>query len=123
MPPAFTPVQDLSGNLGVVTISERTKPAPQINFSVRGGRLGVIGTADLVANNRIFNPGNLNLFLSLVGWAVDRDTRLNIPPRPIPQFQLSLSREELLRLRLGLVLILPGAVAVLGLLVAWTRRH
>ena len=123
VPPAFTPGQDLSGNLGVVTISERTKPAPQINFSVRGGRLGVIGTADLVANNRIFNPGNLNLFLSLVGWAVDRDTRLNTPPRPIPQFQLSLSREELLRLRLGLVLILPGAVAVLGLLVAWTRRH
>ncbi len=121
--PQFTPGQDLQGQLGVLVISERVKPAPQISFSVRGGRLAVFGAADLVSNNRIFNIGNLNLFLSLTNWAVDRDTQLNIPARPVERFQLALSQEELLRLRLGLLLLLPGAVAALGLVVYWTRRN
>jgi ABC-type uncharacterized transport system involved in gliding motility auxiliary subunit len=121
--PAYTAGVDLTGHLGVVTISERTKPAPQIQFSVRGGKLAVAGAADLVSNNRVFNLGNLNLFLSLVDWTVERDTQLNIPSRPIQQFQLSLSQDELLRLRLGLLLLVPGAVAAVGLIVFWTRRN
>ncbi len=123
IPPQFTPGQDQRGQLGVLAISERLKPAPQINFSVRGGRLAVFGAADLVANNRIFNLGNLNLFLALTNWAVDRDIQLNIPARPIERFQLALSQEELTRLRLGLLLLLPGAVAAVGLAVYWTRRN
>ncbi len=123
IPHDYTPGQDLRGQLGVLVISERVKPAPQIDFSVRGGRLAVFGAADLVTNNRIFNIGNLNLFLALTNWAVDRDTQLNIPARPVERFQLALSREELTRLRLGLLLLLPGAVAALGLVVYWTRRN
>jgi ABC-type uncharacterized transport system involved in gliding motility auxiliary subunit len=123
-PPAFTPGQDLRGRdgLGVLVVSERLKPAA-LDFSVPGGRLAVFGTADLVTNNRIINGGNFPLFLNTVSWAVDRDTELNIPPRPIERFQLALSQEELNRLRLGLLLIVPGIVAALGLIVYWTRRN
>jgi hypothetical protein len=118
----YTPGLDLKGPLGVMVISERVKPA-SLPLSVRGGRLAVFGTADLVTNNRIFNPGNLNLFLATVNWAVDRDTQLNIPARPIQRFKLSLSQEELTRLRLGLLLVVPGVIALLGLIVYWTRRN
>lgn len=121
--PEYTPGQDLRGQLGVLVVSERVKPAQKIDFSVRGGRLAVMGTADVIANNRIFNLGNLNLFLALVNWAVDRDTQLNIPARPIQRFQLTLSQEELIRLRIGLLVIVPGAVGLLGLLVYLTRRN
>ena len=107
--------------LGVFIISERVKPA-NLPLSVRGGRLAVFGTADLVTNNRIVNQGNLNLFLATVSWAVDRDVQLNIPARPIQRFQLVLSQEELTHLRLGLLAIVPGVVALLGLAVYWTRR-
>jgi hypothetical protein len=120
--PAYTPGQDLKGELGVMVISERRKPA-DLDLSVRGGRLAVIGTADLVTNDRIITVGNLNLFLATVNWAADRDTKLNIPVRPIERFQLALSAEELVRLRLGLLLGLPGLVALLGLAVYWTRRN
>ncbi|MES1168527.1 MAG: ABC transporter, partial [Oleiharenicola lentus] len=119
--PEYTPGQDLKGELGVMVISERLKPA-NLPLSVKGGRLAVIGTADLVTNDRIITVGNLNLFLATVNWAVDRDTQLNVPARPIERFQLSLSQEELSRLRLGLFLIVPGLVALLGLIVYWTRR-
>ena len=123
--PEFTPGTDLrlKNGLGVMVVSERLKPNNNLPLSVRGGRLAVFGTADVVTNNRIINVGNLNLFLATVNWAVDRDTQLNIPPRPIPRFQLALSQEELIRLRLGLFLIVPGVVALLGFFVYWTRRN
>jgi ABC-type uncharacterized transport system len=118
----YTPGQDLKGELGIMVISERLKPA-NLPLSVRGGRLAVLGTADLVSNDRIISIGNLNLFLATVNWAVERDNSLNIPARPIDRFQLALSAEELVRLRLGLLLGLPGLLAALGLVVYWTRRN
>ena len=120
----YTPGQDLKSpdGLGVMVISERLKPS-NLPLSVPGGRLAVFGTADLITNNRLINRGNFPLFLNTVNWAVDRDTQLNVPPRQIERFQLSLSQEELGRLRLGLFFIVPGAVALLGLIVYWTRRN
>jgi hypothetical protein len=121
--PAYTAGQDLKGELGVMVISERLKPA-NLPLSVKGGRLAVIGTADLVSNDRIITIGNLNLFLSTVNWAVrDKDTEVNTPVRPIERFQIALSAEELVRLRLGLLLGVPGIVALIGLVVYWTRRN
>lgn len=120
--PAYTPGQDLKGELGVMVISERLKPA-NLPLSVKGGRLAVFGIADLVTNDRIINVGNLNLFLSTVNWAVDRDTQLNIPARPIQRFQLALSAEQLTHLQLGLLLGVPGVVALIGIVVYWTRRN
>jgi len=119
---AYTPGQDLKGQLGVMVISERLKPA-SLPLSVKGGRLAVFGTADLVTNTRIFNSGNLNLFLATVSWTVDRDTQLTIPARPIQRFQLALSAEELGHLRLVLLFGLPGCVALIGIAVYWTRRN
>lgn len=120
--PSYTPGQDLRGELGVMVISERLKPAA-LPLSVRGGRLAVLGVGDLVTNDRIITVGNLSLFLATVNWTVDRDTQLNIPIRPIQRFQLALSAEELTRLRLMLLLGVPGCVALLGLIVYWTRRN
>jgi hypothetical protein len=123
IPAEYTPGTDLRGLLGVMIVSERLKPKASLPLSVPGGRLAVFGTADLVTNNRIINFGNLNLFLATVNWAVDRDTQLSIPARPIQRFQLALSQEELVRLRLGLILVVPGLVALLGFVVFWTRRN
>lgn len=127
---AFTPGVDIrpirgmppTDRLGVVVASERVSVRDNLPFSVRGGRLVVFGTGDLIANNRIADFANLNIFLSAVNWTVDRDTQFNIPARPIERFQLSLSAGELSRLRYSLLLGLPCIAAVLGLLVYWTRR-
>lgn len=120
-PREYTPGQDLRGPLGILTVSERVKPA-KLDLSVRGGRLAVFGTSDLITNNRIITLGNFSLFLAAVNWAAERDVDVNIPARPIERFQLTLSQDELARLRLGLLLLVPGAVALLGLIVYWTRR-
>jgi ABC-type uncharacterized transport system len=120
--PEYTSGQDLRGHLGVVAISERLKPG-NLPLSVRGGRLAVIGTGDLVSNIRINTTANFRLMLQLVNWAVERGTEVNIPARPIPRYQLALTQEEISRLRLALFLVVPGLTAALGLLVYWTRRN
>jgi hypothetical protein len=112
----------LDHRLGVAIASERVGARGNLDFSVPRGRLVVFGTADLVTNNRLGSTGNANIFLSAVNWTVGRDTQLNIPPRPIERFQLSLSAGDLLKLRYSLLLALPGAAALLGLAVYWTRR-
>jgi hypothetical protein len=113
-----------SGNpatLPVAAVSERVTAA-NLPFSVHGGRLLVFGIADIFANNRLSDGGNLFLVRNAINWATERDAQLNIPPRPITKFQLTLSQTELGKLRLGLLLIVPGAVALLGLIVYWSRR-
>jgi len=110
-------------HLAVAMASERVSARAGLDFSVRGGRLVVFGTGDLIANNRITGAANLNIFLGAVNWTVDRDTQFNIPVRPIDRFSLSLSAGELARLRRSLLFLLPGAALLLGIIVYWTRRR
>ncbi|MBP9914089.1 MAG: GldG family protein [Opitutaceae bacterium] len=111
-----------ANRLGVMVASERVPVRDNLPFSVRTGRLVAMGTGDLVANDRIANEGNLAFFLNAVNWAVERDTQLNIPARPIERFQLSLNQLELTKLRYSLLLGLPALAAALGLFVYWSRR-
>ena len=121
-PPAFTPGSDLQGPLSMAVSSERVT-AGSLPFSVPGGRLVVIGSGDIFSNRHLTDQGSQTLCINTVNWTVDRDTQLHVPPRPIERFQLSLSQEELAKLRLGLLFILPGVAALLGFMVYWTRRR
>ncbi|HYD85296.1 MAG TPA: ABC transporter, partial [Opitutus sp.] len=116
------PGMEPKDRLGVIVASERVSVRDNLPFSVPGGRLVVFGTGDLVANSRIADVANQNIFLGAVNWTIGRDTTFNIPARPIERFQLSLSASELSRLRYTLLLALPAAAALLGLIVYWTRR-
>jgi ABC-type uncharacterized transport system involved in gliding motility auxiliary subunit len=115
------PGLDPPDRLGIIVASERLAVRDNLQFSVKGGKLVVFGTGDLIANGRIDNHG-LSVFLNAVNWTVDRDRQLNIPSRPVERFQLALSAAEFSQLRYALVLVLPGAALLLGLVVYWTRR-
>ena len=107
--------------LYVAAVSERVTAA-NLPFSVRGGRLVVLGSSDVFSNNRLGNLGNNALILNILNWAVDRDAQVNIPPRPLERFQLALSATDLAKLRIGLLGIVPGVLGLLGLVVYWSRR-
>lgn len=112
---------DLPGPLSVATVSER-QFSSHLPISIPGGRLMVFGTSDFVSNNRIGALGNLTLFLNAINWATDRDSMVNIPPRPIDSMQLVLSREKTNRLRLSMLVLFPGVAAFCGIIVYWIRR-
>jgi len=111
-------------SLGFAVASERvTAKDKTLPYSVQAGRLVAFSCADFITNNRLGNEGNLTLVLSSINWLVGRDAQLNVPARPIEKFQLTLNQKELLRLRYSLLFGLPGAAALLGLIVYWTRRR
>jgi hypothetical protein len=114
---------DPPDRLGIAVASERIPVRGDLPFSVRGGRVVVIGTGDMISNARITNTGAEALFLGAVNWTVVRDIALNVPARPIERFSLSLSAGELARLRYTLMLALPGIAALLGIAVYWARRN
>jgi ABC-type uncharacterized transport system involved in gliding motility auxiliary subunit len=126
----YNPGIDLKGlagfeprnRLGVAVASERITPPKDLPFSVRGGRLVLLGNAGFAANARITAPGNLALALNAVEWCVDRDVQLNTLPRPIERYQINLSQADLAKLRLSLLIVLPGLAALFGIVVYWTRR-
>ncbi len=122
-PPVYDEGVDLKGPLPVALASERTSTRGNLPFSVRGGRLVAFGGSDWVANGRIGSGGNLSLILSSINWLVDRDTLVSIAPRPIESYQLTLSQAGIARLRYSILFIIPGAAALLGLIVYWTRRN
>lgn len=121
----YNPGVDIAGAvLGVAVASERvTAKDKDLPFSVPPGRVVTFGCADFISNNRINSLGNFTLTLSTINWLVDRSSQLDVRTRPIRKFQLSLSQQELLRLRYTLLFALPGAAGLLGLIVYWTRRR
>ncbi len=117
----YDPESDLEGPLSIATVSERQIPS-QLGINIPGGRVVVFGTSDLISNNRINSLGNLTLFLNSINWMIDHDGMTNIPPRPIDDLQLVLTRENINHLRLTLLGILPGIVALSGIIIYWVRR-
>ncbi|MBI5770302.1 MAG: GldG family protein [Verrucomicrobia bacterium] len=116
------PGMEPKDRLGVAVASERVGVGGNLQLSVRGGRLVVVGSGDTIANGRITSAGHQILIQSAINWCVERDHVLNVPPRPIERYQLSLSASQLAKLRYSLLFALPGAAALLGLVVYWTRR-
>ncbi|MGC9449839.1 MAG: GldG family protein [Oceanipulchritudo sp.] len=117
--PSFDPGADFKGPVPIAIAAER-KASSQLGIRVPGGRIVVFGSADLFANQNIASLGNVNLFFNTLNWMLDRDRFLIIPPRPVDSYKLALSRDQLQQLGL-LFLIVPGSVAVMGLLVHWIR--
>lgn len=113
---------DLNGPVPVVSVAER-RVASQLGINLPGGRVLVVGCADIFANQRLTLLGNSMFALHSVQWLLDADSALlDLPVRPVDTFQLPLSRRELTHLA-GLFLVLPGGVAALGILVYLFRRR
>ena len=113
---------DLPGPVSVVVVSERSISS-DLGIDIPGGRLVVFGTSDLITNSRLTASANLTLFLNTVNWSLDRNNLLSISPKPIEKLHITLSQEEMNKLSMALLLILPGCTALLGLIIYWLRRH
>ena len=82
----------------------------------------VFGTSNLITNNRLNVLGNFTLILNTLNWALDRNNLLSIAPKPIDRLHITLSQEEMKKLRLALWFLLPGCSAIFGTFVYWLRR-
>lgn len=86
-----------------------------------GTRLVVVGDADFAAN-WLRSGGGILFFRNAVNWLIEREEAVALPPAPVDELRILMDRQQLNRLLLLVTVVLPGGVALLGILVAWRRR-
>jgi ABC-type uncharacterized transport system involved in gliding motility auxiliary subunit len=117
--PVFDPARDLRGPIVVGATSERKVRG----VTLRGGRLIVFGGGDFVTNNRLTKASNFTLLLNSVNWALDSGNRLDIPPRPVEQLELTMSQRQLWVARVSILFGPALVVALIGCMVYFVRRR
>jgi len=113
--------RDLAGPVPLATVAER-RTGSRMDLNLPGGRLIAFGNGAIAANEHFSQPGNRLLMANTVNWLLDRDELLNIPPRRIESMSLALTQDDLSMLAQRF-LIVPGALALLGLFVYLLRRR
>ena len=112
---------DLKGPVSIAVVSERSISS-DLGIDIPGGRLVVFGTSNMITNSRLNVLGNFTLMLNTINWTLDRNNLLSIAPRPIDRLHITLSQEEMKKLRLALWFLLPGCTAIFGTFIYWLRR-
>jgi len=85
-------------------------------------RLVVVGESIFLANGLIEAEANRDFASLAVNWLLERGHLLDIGPRPLREYQVSLTVAQRRNLRWILLGAMPGSVLFLGLLV-WVRRR
>jgi hypothetical protein len=87
-------------------------------------RLLVLGDSTMWDNQWIEAAANREFAASAANWLVNQSVLLgDIPSRAIHTFTLTMARAQLRTVQLILLLGMPGAVLLIGLLVWARRRH
>ncbi len=113
--------KDLKGPIPIATLAERNVNS-QLGINIRGGRLVVFGNSNFIGNNRINGLGNRILLQNTINWTIDLNDLLNIPPKTLNNFQITLSQKDLIQTSLGIFAI-PTSMACIGLLVFLIRKR
>ena len=89
-----------------------------------GGRIVVIGDADWLSGEAVRDPSLANRSLGrfVTGWLTERDTLISLPPKTMSGDPMRLSVDDLGGLRFRLLVLMPGAMILLGVAMWWSRR-
>lgn len=121
-PARFDPARDFPGPICVAVAAERQLGLGTAGRGALGGRLVVVGTSEIAANDRLSRGGNRAFLLQAVQWLGGRERPVAIPARPVGKFGVTASASQLGALGWRFAL-LPLAIAAVGLAVsAWRRR-
>lgn len=121
-PARFDPARDFAGPICVAVAAERQLGLVTGGRGNSAGRLVVVGTSEIAANDRLARGGNRAFLLQAVQWLGGRERPVSIPARPVGSFAITASASQLASLGWRFAL-LPLAIAAVGLAVsAWRRR-
>jgi ABC-type uncharacterized transport system involved in gliding motility auxiliary subunit len=87
-------------------------------------RMIVVGNAELLGANayRLSEGLSIDFTMNAINWLLDREELAGIPPKEKQNVTLSLDEKQMGRIFLGVMVLIPGIVALLGLTVWWRRR-
>jgi hypothetical protein len=100
----------------------KAEPKPEPKPDEKGARMVVFGDADFASNGGVANAANLYLLSAAANWALERESLVAIPPKSADQVAVTLSRGDIGRIALVVLLVLPAGAVALGLAI-WYRRR
>jgi len=121
-PPRYDSESDGSGPVSVAVAVE--KGALGVDVEIKSTRMVVIGDSYFVSNAALDGGvgGNVSFFLSSLNWLVERESLLRVSPRPPMELNPDMSIDQWRKLFLLAVVMVPGIIALIGVVVWWRRR-
>lgn len=96
--------------------------AAQRNINGKEQRIIVVGGASFLANAYVGNGGNMDLGINMINWLTNEESLITIQPRANKDGLVTLSTHQLSFLSIGLVIVLPLLLLLVGGLQWWRRR-
>ncbi len=122
--PPFRPDFDKGDLAPPLSLGVAAERSVRVKGEVRipGSRLIILGSSDLATDARFEKGGNRHFLVNASSWLLGRSYLVNVPPRPLAEFKLNASADDLTGLAKRFAL-LPLTVALFGFLVhTWRRR-
>ncbi len=126
-PVVFDDGVDTDGPVAVAVAVDGGVTSPDVAEGPTSGdegfRLVVFGDSDFMTDVNIDNAGNEILALNAFNWLAARDHAMGIPPRDVEDLGFFIDQAQLRLILIVVLLIMPGAAIVAGVLVWRRRRH
>ena len=120
-PPEKNELLDLEGNIPIISLSE--KVSGKNNPTSQNTKVIVLGSSSILSNKYLTkSSGNQLLAKNIVYWINEIPEMLDIPPRELNTFSISMQEEEFQAL-LYSIAIIPGFIALSGIFVGWLRKE
>lgn len=117
---------DLSGpvSIAVATRVERLGEPPEEGEGNAGGRVVVLGDADIFHANFLGMQEvvNYEFASAIVGWLTEREALIELPSRSMEARAVRMSQDDVNALGFRVIVLLPAAIFFLGFAVWWNRR-
>ena len=82
-----------------------------------------MGCSKILSNKRLKeHSGNRQLTQNIIYWLKGEELMLNISPKKLAIFNLTLNNSDFKKL-LYYILIIPVAIAIVGVFVSWLRKE
>lgn len=121
-PLRFNDDRDQKGPVCIAVAAERAAGIRKGTSSIIGGRLVVVGSTDVLTNNRLNRGGNQTFVIQCAAWLTDRDRAIALPSKAAGVYQVNATAADFwaLALRFGCI---PLVILALGLAISvWRRR-
>jgi hypothetical protein len=117
---SFDPKTDILAPLTMAASAEKGA-VPDASVDVDTARMIVTGNSDFLGNDALSEP-EVDFVVAGLNWILNRKDLIGIPPKAEQQFTLNLTDQQMQRMELLVMVIMPVSVAMVGGFV-WAQRR
>jgi len=111
---------DIAGPLDLAVVSSK-EIKDKTGKKVGESKVFVAGSSSIINERVLENPGNYDFFLNVFGWVKGEANEITIRPKPTLYSPLKMNNTQRVITIISVIILIPGAIIVVGMLV-WTRR-